>query len=248
MVPVLSTTRVFILCNFSKLSAFLIRIPFCAPFPTPTMIAVGVASPRAHGQAMTKMPTKESIPLVTASEKGRNCKPITSHISNVSTAITSTTGTNTPEIRSATFCIGARDPCASSTILIILARRVSPPIFVVFTRSTPCLFIVPPITLSPTTLSTGIGSPEIIDSSIEDLPSTITPSTGIFPPGFTMTISPSTTCSIGISTSVSPRTTSAVFACKFINFSIASPVFIFDRASKYFPNTTKPITTILTSK
>lgn len=32
----------------------LIKIPFNAPIPVPTITAVGVASPRAHGQAMHK--------------------------------------------------------------------------------------------------------------------------------------------------------------------------------------------------
>ena len=37
----------------SNASADLIKIPFAAPRPVPTMIAVGVASPRAHGQEIT---------------------------------------------------------------------------------------------------------------------------------------------------------------------------------------------------
>jgi len=40
------------------------RIPFSAPFPVPTMIAVGVARPRAQGQAMTSTATKLSRPYV----------------------------------------------------------------------------------------------------------------------------------------------------------------------------------------
>ncbi len=34
------------------------RIPFSAPLPVPTMMAVGVARPRAQGQAMTSTATK----------------------------------------------------------------------------------------------------------------------------------------------------------------------------------------------
>ena len=37
--------------------AFLISTPSLAPRPTPTMIAIGVASPRAHGQAMISTTT-----------------------------------------------------------------------------------------------------------------------------------------------------------------------------------------------
>ncbi|MNL13986.1 hypothetical protein D3C87_1349110 [compost metagenome] len=51
MVPVLSVTKTLTLSNFSKASAFLIRIPFLAPFPIPTMTDMGVARPNAHGHA-----------------------------------------------------------------------------------------------------------------------------------------------------------------------------------------------------
>ena len=51
-VPVLSTTRVSTLFIFSRASASRINTPFWAPFPTPTITDMGVARPRAHGQAM----------------------------------------------------------------------------------------------------------------------------------------------------------------------------------------------------
>ena len=54
MVPVLSSTTVSMLCAVSSASADLIKIPFAAPLPVPTIIAVGVASPNAHGQEMTR--------------------------------------------------------------------------------------------------------------------------------------------------------------------------------------------------
>ncbi len=41
----------------SKLSAFLIKTPFWAPFPTPTMMDMGVAKPRAQGQAIISTDT-----------------------------------------------------------------------------------------------------------------------------------------------------------------------------------------------
>ena len=47
---------------FSRLSISFIKIPFSAPFPIPTMIAVGVAKPRAHGQAITKTEMAEISP------------------------------------------------------------------------------------------------------------------------------------------------------------------------------------------
>ena len=53
-VPVLSSTIVLILRAFSSASPPRIRMPFSAALPVPTMIAVGVASPRAQGQAMIR--------------------------------------------------------------------------------------------------------------------------------------------------------------------------------------------------
>ena len=41
----------------SRISGPLIRMPSCAPRPVPTMSAVGVASPSAHGQAMISTAT-----------------------------------------------------------------------------------------------------------------------------------------------------------------------------------------------
>ena len=55
MVPVLSRTTVSMLWAVSRASADLIRMPFVAPLPVPTIIAVGVASPSAQGQEMTRM-------------------------------------------------------------------------------------------------------------------------------------------------------------------------------------------------
>ena len=56
-VPVLSTTSVSTFSSRSSASAFLISTPDCAPLPVPTMIAIGVASPSAHGHAMMSTAT-----------------------------------------------------------------------------------------------------------------------------------------------------------------------------------------------
>ena len=56
-VPVLSTTNVSILRNSSIASAFLKRTPAVAPLPVATMIDIGVARPRAQGQAMIRTAT-----------------------------------------------------------------------------------------------------------------------------------------------------------------------------------------------
>ncbi|COF70636.1 Uncharacterised protein [Streptococcus pneumoniae] len=98
-------------------------------------------------------------------------------------AIPTTIGTKYPEIISASLCIGALEPCASSTTLTMEARAVSLPTFVASTVIAPFLFIVDPITLSFCIFSTGIDSPVNIDSSIEVIPLIILPSTGIFSPG-----------------------------------------------------------------
>src|ERR1035438_8422420 len=56
-VPVLSKTIVSTFSIVSSASAFLISTPACAPRPVPTMIAIGVAKPSAHGQAMIRTAT-----------------------------------------------------------------------------------------------------------------------------------------------------------------------------------------------
>src|ERR1039458_7217831 len=118
MVPVLSNTTVLILKADSRLEAFFIRIPFEAPNPVPTIIAVGVANPNAQGQAITITAIKLSIAAL-------NGTPIIKYQTrNVSIAIDITMGTNTEAILSDNFCIGAFDPWASSTYFIICAITV----------------------------------------------------------------------------------------------------------------------------
>ena len=60
-VPVLSVIRWVIFSARSIASAFFTKIPFWAPLPTPTMIDIGVASPRAQGQALIKTETGTTI-------------------------------------------------------------------------------------------------------------------------------------------------------------------------------------------
>jgi len=52
IVPVLSVIKTFALFMLSRASAFFIKIPDCAPLPTPTITDIGVANPNAHGQAI----------------------------------------------------------------------------------------------------------------------------------------------------------------------------------------------------
>ena len=53
----MSTTSVVTFSNRSSASAFFTSTPSCAPRPTPTMMDMGVARPRAHGQAMMRTAT-----------------------------------------------------------------------------------------------------------------------------------------------------------------------------------------------
>ena len=89
MVPVLSNTTVSTRCAISSASPDLIRIPFSAPFPVPTIIATGVASPKAQGQDITKT----EIPIESANSNGY---PNSIQIIVAITAIVITIGTNTP--------------------------------------------------------------------------------------------------------------------------------------------------------
>ena len=52
-VPVLSKATAFSLSAASRASPLFMRIPSSAPLPIPTVTAVGVAKPRAHGHAIT---------------------------------------------------------------------------------------------------------------------------------------------------------------------------------------------------
>ena len=88
----------------------------------------------------------------------------------------------------------------------------------------PFLFILPPITLSPGFLLTGMLSPVIIASSTDVVPSVIIPSTAIFSPGFTTTIFPTFKFSIITSFSTPFSMIFAFFGCNPISFFIADEV------------------------
>ena len=51
---------VFTLFIASNESPPFINIPFSAPFPVPTITAVGIAKPKAHGQDITTIDVKTS--------------------------------------------------------------------------------------------------------------------------------------------------------------------------------------------
>ena len=100
IVPVLSNITVFILCVISNASPLLINIPFSAPFPVPTIIDVGVASPKVHGHAITSTDTKNEIADTIPA-------PVIYQIIPVIIAITITIGTKYPATMSAILEIGA---------------------------------------------------------------------------------------------------------------------------------------------
>ncbi len=99
-VPVLSSTIAVIRRVCSSTSGPLISTPSCAPRPVPTMSAVGVARPSAHGQAM--------ISTATAAVNASAASPVTtSQPASVSRAMPITTGTKTADTRSTRRWIGA---------------------------------------------------------------------------------------------------------------------------------------------
>ena len=63
-------------------------MPCPAPLPVPTIMAVGVASPKAHGQATISTATKANSAKVNTGDG-----PMSIHKVNVLTAMTMTVGT-----------------------------------------------------------------------------------------------------------------------------------------------------------
>ena len=203
-------------------------VPCLAPMPLPTMMATGVARPRAQGQLMTRteMPLARAKPMV--------C-PASSHTMVVMMAMVITVGTKTPDTRSATLAMGALVAAASLTIWMIWDRVVSSPTRVASQIRWPAWFSVAAETVSPGALSTGMLSPVRADSLTALVPSATTPSTGIFSPGRTMKRSPMCTCSMGISVSAPSFKTTAVLGASFMRLFSASVVFPLERASSILP-------------
>src|SRR3974377_1833297 len=104
MVPVLSSTMAVSFWAVSRASAERMRIPRDAPWPVPTMIDRGVASPSAQGQAMISTDTAATRALVSA-----GLGPTTYQVAKVPMAMNSTAGTKRAEARSARRWMGALD-------------------------------------------------------------------------------------------------------------------------------------------
>ena len=186
-VPVLSSTMVSTRRVDSRTSGPLMRMPSWAPRPVPTSSAVGVASPRAHGQAMISTATAAVNAVVAPA-------PAPSQNPSVATARAMTTGTKTAETRSARRCTGALPFCASVTRRAIWASWVSAPTRVARTTRRPPALTVAPVTASPGPTSTGTGSPVSSEASMAEVPSSTIPSVATFSPGRTTKRSPTASC------------------------------------------------------
>ena len=96
------------------------RMPFLAPMPLPTIMATGVARPRAQGQEMTRTQMAYSRALETGA-------PSRIHRMNTRIAMRITAGTKTADTLSAMRAMGALVAAASLTMRIIWAKVVSSP-------------------------------------------------------------------------------------------------------------------------
>ena len=120
----------------------------------PTIRAVGVANPKAQGQAMTNTETAESNPKESAFSP-----PKTIQEPKVRMEIPKTTGTKMLDTLSTSRCTGALLPWASCTRWMIWASRVVLPIFSAVISRIPFWLRVPANTGSPGPLATGRYSP-----------------------------------------------------------------------------------------
>ena len=131
IVPVLSKMTIFTSLKVWIASPERIRMPFSAPLPLPTINAVGVAKPRAQGQAMTSTDTIDTIANVSTPRsgftQGRKVPALTSvfiktgkttQARTVNAAMAITIGTKTPVTLSANSWMGTLEPWHSSTSLI----------------------------------------------------------------------------------------------------------------------------------
>ncbi len=187
----------------SSVAASLIRIPWRAPIPVPTATAVGVASPRASGQAMT------TALIANVSAVKKLLSDATVQMANVIRPADTATITSTAAARSASRCPGALELWAVSTSAMIWPSAVSAPILVASMTTLPARLTDPPTTSSPSALSTGIDSPVTRLSSTDELPDTTRPSTGTLSPGRSRMRSPTTISAVGTSSSSPSRSTVA---------------------------------------
>ncbi len=208
------------------------------------MIDIGVASPSAQGQAMISTETAAMIACASAGSG-----PSISQTRKAASADRTTAGTNQDATRSASRCIGARDRCAAATMATMRASIASSPTFSARISRLPSPFMVPPVTMSSRSLTTGRDSPVSMLSSTVERPSSTTASTGTASPGRTRRVSPAMMFSSGASySSPSGRTRRAVFGARSSRARIASPVRARARSSMTCPTSTRVTITTDASK
>ena len=123
-------------------------MPLEAPRPVPTIMAVGVAKPKAQGQDTT---STETAMVKANSHTGPANQPDNGrHHCNGNDD-----GDEHPRHLSASLAMGALELVASSTSRMIWARAVSSPTLVACMVKYPLWLMVAPMTLSPGCLSTG---------------------------------------------------------------------------------------------
>ena len=255
MVPVLSSRITSISPAFWIASPVFIRIPRRAARPLPVTRAMGVARPRAQGQAMTRVATKtktavetgsvtvtQGITEAAASRKGTKAGKKKYQIRAAARAREKTTGMNTAATRSAAAWMGTRDDWASSMSFTIRARYPSLEGCSTSISRSPVCSTVPPMTPSFSSHIRGTGSPLIIDSSTAPRPLRIRPSKGIRSPVRTRIRIPGFTPSTGRGAG-SPWSFSTVASliCRAIRARISRLARYLSRASMYRPVRWKPI-------
>ncbi len=100
-VPVLSTTSVVSRLAVCRASPLRTSTPCSAALPTPIMVEIGVARPRAQGQAMIS-----TVVAVTSMWMTRGSAPKLNHAKAVSTAMIITAGTKMLDTLSANSPMG----------------------------------------------------------------------------------------------------------------------------------------------
>ena len=156
-VPVLSKTTHVVRDAASNAPTPLTRMPWRAASPTPTMMAAGVASPKAQGQATTNTEMAANNPVC-------GC-PSPHQTASVSSASATTAGTKIAETRSTSLCTGALEFWACRTKATMRPKVDSRPTAVVSTRNKPSPLVEPARMRSCGALSTGRDSPVTRDSS-----------------------------------------------------------------------------------
>ena len=196
-VPVLSKITWVRSFDCSRDSISLTRMPARAATPAPVTMAVGVARPKAQGQAMTRTETA----LINAVSRPA---PSRTHAVKVITARAMTAGTKTAATRSTRRWMAGLAACAFSTRRITRPRVESLPTARASISMKPPRFIDPAVTASPGFFCTGVLSPVMSASSTSVSPLITTPSAATLSPGRQITTSPAFRSCTGVSRSAPP--------------------------------------------